>query len=399
MAAEFGSDLHVESLSDALAGKTLDVVVSGSIGAVESVRFVRALRRLGANVVPWLTAGGAQFVTPLALSWAAGRETRQAFAGDASHIALGDACIVAPASAALIGKVAAGITDSPGSALITSYLGAKKPVLLLPNMHESLAAAPAVHRNVETLRSFGVHLLADRREEGKRKFPDPAVLADEVAHRLNLTSTDVLVTMGTTRGYFDEVRYVSNYSSGSLGSLVTEELYRQGLAPRVVAGPSEVRPHAYASLTETTTNDEMANAARTVLQNGAKAAILAASVLDFVPETKAKGKIASADHERLTIGLTRTKKLIADLSPKTGVKVGFKLETGLTSERAAAIAKDYMAKYQLSLMVLNDLSDVDRVRHRATVFEAGNATPKIIESKGDLARAIVRHVRERLSRS
>lgn len=399
MTAEFGSDLHVESLSDALAGMTLDVVVSGSIGAVESVRFIRALRRLGAEVVPWLTSGGAQFVTPLALAWAAGRETRTAFAGDASHIALSNACVIAPASAALIGKIAAGITDSPAAALVTSYLGAGKPVLMLPNMHDSLADAPAVKRNVETLRGFGVIPLADRREEGKRKFPDPATLADHVAHALNARGKsrgDVLVTMGTTRGYFDDVRYVSNYSSGSLGSRITEELYRQGLTPHVVAGPSEVRPRVFGSLVETTTNDEMATAAQRVLKNGAQAAILAASVLDFVPEAKAAGKIASADHERLQIALVRTKKLIAELNPTSGVKVGFKLETSLTPARAASLAQDYMNKYKLSLMVLNDLKDVDRTRHRAVVFQAGSASPRDIESKAEVARAIVRHVRERL---
>ena len=210
-------DLDVTRLSDALNGRRLDVVVSGSIGAVESVRFLRALRRLSASVTPWLTKGGAQFVTPLALSWAADAPAISEFTGTAPHIGTTDAVVVAPASASLIGKIAHGITDTPAAALVTSYLGQGRPVILVPNMHDSLASAPAVLRNLERVSGWpGVTVIRARTEEAKHKFPDPATLADEVAHQVNrerhaLPTT--LVTMGTTRGYVDRVRYFSNYSS------------------------------------------------------------------------------------------------------------------------------------------------------------------------------------------
>jgi phosphopantothenoylcysteine synthetase/decarboxylase len=197
--------------------------------------------------------------------------------------------------------------------------------------------------------------------------------------------------MGTTRGYLDDVRYLSNYSSGSLGSRIAEELYRLGFAPHVVAGPSEERPRVAASVTSILTNDEMAEACRKIMRAGAEAAVLAASVLDFAPKTKAAGKIASADHEKLTVELARTKKIIADITPASGVKVGFKLETGLTPAKAKALADDYIAKYGLSLMVINDLKDVDRTRHGATVFEAGQA-PEAVDSKLGLARRVAAHV-------
>ena len=96
------SDLLVNLSSDALAGKLIDVVVSGSIGAVESVRFIRSLRRLGAEVQPWLTKGGSMFTTETALSWAAARPCRMSFEGTASHISMGDACVIAPASASML---------------------------------------------------------------------------------------------------------------------------------------------------------------------------------------------------------------------------------------------------------------------------------------------------------
>lgn len=393
------SDLIVDPLSSALAGRTVDVVVSGSIGAVESVRFLRALRRLGATTEPWLTAGGARFVTETAVAWAAGRAVRTAFAGDASHIALADAVVIAPASASLIGRIAHGLTDTPASALVASHLGMKRPVLLLPNMHDSLMASPGVRENLAKLATWGVVVLGSRLEEGKQKFPDPATLADDVAHRLNAgwcaSRAPVLVTMGTTRGYLDPVRYVSNYSSGKLGSLVAEELFRLGHPTHVVAGPAPHMPRVATQLVRVDTNDAMEHAALAALAAGAKAVIAAASVLDFVPKTRAKDKIPTKDGG-LTVDLVPTKKIIAALTPKSGVKVGFKLETSLTDARAASLAEHYMRDLELSLFVINDLKDVDEARHRALVFTKGSDgkpdAPVTFDTKEALARAIAAHV-------
>ncbi|MBM4253631.1 MAG: bifunctional phosphopantothenoylcysteine decarboxylase/phosphopantothenate--cysteine ligase CoaBC [Deltaproteobacteria bacterium] len=402
----FNSDLTVDRRSDALTGRQIDVVVSGSIGSVEAVKFIRSLRRLGAAVTPWLTSGGAQFVTPLALAWAAGRDVRQAFTGDASHIALGDACVVAPASANLLGKCANGITDTPATALIASYLGSRKPVLILPNMHDSLAQAPAVMKNRETLAANGAQLLAARVEEGKQKFPEPAVLADEVAHRLNRHAAKeaaVLVTLGTTRGYIDDVRYLSNYSTGTLGSLIAEELYRCGIATHVVCGPCPRQPKSYTSLAAVATNEEMTAAASAAIASGADAAVLAASVLDFTPEHRASGKIPSSANSKLSLNLVRTPKIIAGINPRSGIKVGFKLETDLTATRAEALALDYFAKYQLSLMVINDLSQVDATRHQAYVASYSDARAgkgrlelQLLDGKNAVAEAVAGHVAARL---
>ena len=404
--APAAADLIVERRSEALLGVKLDVVVSGSIGAVESVRFIRALRRLGADVTPWLTAGGAQFITPLALSWAAAKETRTEFSGDASHIAAADAVVIAPASASLVGKIAHGFTDTPASALIASHLGLGHPTLLLANMHESLADSPAVKKNLQALPGLGIGLLGAREEEGKRKFPAPDALADEVAHRLTRGRNPgrVLITMGTTRGYVDAVRYVSNYSSGALGSEIADELYRLGFDTFVVKGPSSVSPRAATQILAVETNDEMTAAIDSVMARGADAAILAASVLDYVPMDKRAGKIAS-DSPNLTIECRRAPKIIASVAPRAGVKVGFKLETGLDDARVSTLVDRYMGDYSLSLMVLNDLADVGPAKHRAYLVErtdqgrAITPTRTIVDGKRAVAHAIARHVAQRLGQA
>lgn len=399
------SDLHVERVSDALLGKTVDLVVSGSIAAVESVRLIRYLRRLSAEVHPWLTSGGSQFITPLALTWAAANPTRTSFSGDASHIALHDACVVAPASANLIAKAAQGITDTPSTALIASYLGQKKPLLILPNMHDSLAMSPAFQANLERLQQFGAVVLPARAEEGKQKFPAPELLADQIAHLLRHRErgeTGIALTMGTTRGYVDQVRYLSNYSSGALGSAIAEELYRQGIATTVICGPCPVQPRTYTKFYPVETNTEMQTAILAACRDSKiKGAIFAASVLDFAPKSVTPGKIPSSQ-AHLTIECLPTQKIIGLAQPQGPIKIGFKLEVDLNEQKAEALAAAYAKKYGLSAVIVNDLADVDRQRHQAWVFIANEgelmpAATQRLNGKRQIASVITQHVIARLS--
>ncbi len=376
------SDLAVEQISDALQGRRLDVIVSGSIGAVESVRFLRSLRRLGAEVQPWLTKGGALFTTDTALSWAAANPCRTQFEGTASHIALGDACIIAPASSSIIARIAAGQTDTPTSALIASYLGQKKPVYLVPNMHDSLHDSPFVQENLQKISPY-VTILGARREEDKQKFPEPAILADHVAHKLNQRPANILITLGTTRGYIDDVRYISNYSSGALGSRIAEELYRQGFQTTVVHGPSPIAPRTFTSLQDVETNAQMEEAVRTAEKSGIKGAIFAASVLDFIPKDKVSGKIRS--HEELKVEFQATPKIIGAIQGNLGFKVGFKLETG---ELAESLARDYLTRYKLSHLVMNNLQKVSAKAHEADVWRADGSALKHVAGKETIARLL-----------
>jgi phosphopantothenoylcysteine decarboxylase/phosphopantothenate--cysteine ligase len=397
-------DLFVAPRWETLRGKTLDIAVSGSIAAVEAPRFLRCLRRLGAEVVPWLSSGGAQFITETSLSWASGgHQVVRDFSGSASHIATNDALIIAPASANLLSKISLGLTDSPITALAASYLGQGKPVLVLPTMHSSLAASPFIQENIRRLSPL-VTLLQGRREEGKIKFPSPRLLADRVSHLLNRTKwqhgENVVITMGSTRGYIDEVRYISNYSTGRLGSLIAEELYRRGLETKVITGPCTSRPRVYSSLIEVETNEEMCAASVAACERPYAAGVFAAAVLDFVPINKVGGKIKSSQ-KTLRVDMGPGIKVIAACHPPSGIKVGFKLEIDPRQHDAEAIARTYILREKLSFLVLNFLQEIAGSRHRAAFFipaadggvlEIGRAA-----SKKQIAAAIATHIEARLS--
>jgi phosphopantothenoylcysteine decarboxylase/phosphopantothenate--cysteine ligase len=383
-------DLHVVASSDALKGRRVDVVVSGSIAAVEAVRFIRSLRRLGAEVSPWLSQGGSSFITPMALTWAAGKETIVGFSGSASHIATGDAVIVAPASSSIIAKVARGMTDSHCTALIASALGQQKPVIIVPAMHDSLLAAPAMQEHLAKIGSWkNVFIQQARLEEGKQKFPEPKILADQVAHLMNRPKRPfkpVLITMGTTRGYIDDVRYISNYSSGSLGTAISEELYRQGFKTCIVSGPCEHKPTTYTELQEVFTTGDMQAACMTAERNGLAGGIFCASVLDYEPTEKSLGKITSGQ-PNLSVTFKPTPKIIGAVNLDGKPKIGFKLESELSETKLKSIAADYIKKYNLTCLIANELSSVSATKHHAWAIPL-NGSKTELNSKTEIAKFI-----------
>jgi phosphopantothenoylcysteine decarboxylase/phosphopantothenate--cysteine ligase len=384
------NDLDVIPTSEALKGRRIDVVVTGSIAAVESVRFIRALRRLGADVTAWLSEGGSMFVTPMALTWASSHETRVGFSGHNTHICDSDAVVIAPASSSIITKIARGMTDSHCTALAASALGQKKPVMLIPTMHDSLKEAPAQKQHLATISSWpNTHVLGAREEEGKQKFPDPATLADEVSHVVNKSSrpvNPVLITMGTTRGYIDDVRYISNYSSGKLGSLISEELYRNGFQTFVVCGPCEVKPRVATTRADVLTTGDMLAKAREAESQGLTGGVFCASVLDFEPSEKTLGKIRST-HQNLTVHFKPTPKIIGEIQLGGKPKIGFKLETGMSPAEAKSIADTYIKKYGLTMLIANELHAVSASAHHAFAFPAGGNSTEL-KSKDAIARLI-----------
>jgi phosphopantothenoylcysteine decarboxylase/phosphopantothenate--cysteine ligase len=328
----------------------------------------------------------------MALSWAAGHDTVTGFSGSASHICVSDAVMIAPASASMLTKIARGMTDSHCTALVASALGQKKPVIILPTMHDSLREAPAVKEHMAKIAAWdGVFVAAAREEEGKQKFPDPVTFADEVAHIINRPKRPklpALVTMGTTRGYIDDVRYISNYSSGKLGSTISEELYRQGFATTVICGPCEHKPRVASEQIPVLTTSEMLATAQDAAAKGLCGGVFCASVLDYEPAEKSMGKIKSG-RQNLTVHFKPTPKIIEAIHLPNKPKIGFKLEIGLSPDDVKTIAQDYITKYDLSMLIANELSAVSSTKHRAFAV-AKDGRMSELTSKDDIAQLVAR---------
>jgi phosphopantothenoylcysteine decarboxylase/phosphopantothenate--cysteine ligase len=235
-------DLEVEKTSDALKDVTIGLCVGGGIAAIEAPRVIRELRRYGAKVSVYTTENALRFIGKDALEWASGKPVITASSGLAEHIAQDDVALVFPATADIIGKAAHGICPDSCTTYLQSSLGARKLVLFLPTMHDSLRLSPAFQNNVEILSSFdNVEFLEPRIEEGKWKSPSPEEIGLETAYRYNRhrqgnSRSKVLVTLGGTTTELDSARVISNSSSGTLGSQLIKQLLERGISVKALCG-------------------------------------------------------------------------------------------------------------------------------------------------------------------
>ncbi len=276
-----------------LAGKRILLIIGGGIAAFKMAELIRLLRREGAAVTPVLTEAAKQFVTPLTISTLAGEAvhdalfdlTREAEIGHIQMSRAADLLVVAPASADLLAKMAAGLANDLASTLL---LATDKPVLAVPSMNVRMWLHPATQRNVATLMADGVTFAGPVDgdmacgEHGPGRMIEPEQILAAIRLQLGagpLAGRHVLVTSGPTHEPIDPVRYIANRSSGAQGTAIAAALRDLGARVTFVTGPAEVAPPAGVQVIAVETARQMLDAVRAALP--ADAAVFAAAVADW----------------------------------------------------------------------------------------------------------------------
>ena len=276
-----------------LSGKRILLIVGGGIAAYKALDLIRRLRERGAEVVPVLTRGGAEFVTPLSVSALAGRKvftdlfdlTDEAEMGHIELSRSADLIVVAPATADLMAKMAHGHADDLASTLL---LATDTPVLLAPAMNVRMWQHPATQRNIATLKADGIGFVGPDvgdmacGEHGPGRMAEVPQIVDAIGAALAdgpLAGRRVLVTSGPTHEPIDPVRYIANRSSGAQGAAIARELAALGAEVVFVTGPATVPPPGGVDVIRVETAQEMLAAVEGALP--ADAAIFAAAVADW----------------------------------------------------------------------------------------------------------------------
>lgn len=171
-------DRAVRTKSTALEGKRLAYVACGSIGAVESVRAIRELRRHGADVTAFPTAGALAFLTADAFTWATDRPAVVQATAAVEYLEPFDGVVVAPLTLNSLAKVALGLADSAAMLVVATAFGEKKPVLCVPTMHASMREHPCYGDYRSRLERWGATFLETEEEEGRQKMPSPERIAE-----------------------------------------------------------------------------------------------------------------------------------------------------------------------------------------------------------------------------
>jgi phosphopantothenoylcysteine decarboxylase/phosphopantothenate--cysteine ligase len=389
-----------------LRGSRIVLGVSGGIAAYKAVEVCRRLVDAGAHVSPVLTAGALEFVGALTFSALASEPAQTAlFPSEGAgpdpipHTRLGqqaDLVLVAPATAAVLGKYAAGISDD---LLTATLLATRAPVLVAPAMHTEMWEHPAVRDNLATLRRRGVHVVDPVSgrlaggDEGEGRLADPADIvaaADRVLGPNDFAGVRVLVTAGGTREPIDAVRIITNRSSGKQGYAIAEVAAQRGADVTLVTTIGRPAPPGV-EIVPVQTAAEMQDA---VLGRAAAAdvVVMAAAVADFRPKEPPNRKLKK--HEGIPeIVLEPTHDFLVDLGrdkPAGQVLVGFAAETESLVEHAAGKLRDK----RLDLIVGNDISQPDAGfevdTNRAVILDAEGAVDSLpLLAKSDLAGVIL----------
>jgi phosphopantothenoylcysteine decarboxylase / phosphopantothenate---cysteine ligase len=344
--------------------------VTGGIGAYKAVEVARGLQQQGHDVAAIMTRSARRFVGEVTFEaitrrrvitsqWARGANA------DIEHISLATdirLLLVAPATASIIGRFAAGVADDFLSSL---YLATRAPVLMAPAMNTNMLEHPAVRANLDTLGRRGVHFVEPGAGYlacgwiGKGRLAEPEDIVAAAARLLHtgrsLAGRVVVVSAGPTYEDIDDVRYIGNRSSGRMGYAVASEAERRGARVILVTGPTSLPPPAGVEVERVRSADEMHAAVMRHAQD-ADVVVMTAAVADYRPERRAPGKIEKTERP-MELSLVRTPDILAELgrtrdSRRRPVLVGFAAESGDPVERG----RQKLLRKGADMIVANDIS-------------------------------------------
>ena len=333
-----------------LKNKNILLGVCGGIAAYKIPLLIRLLKKQGANVRVVVTRAATRFVTELTLSTLSQEPVYQDIFPDCSstdewtrHIALGewaDAYVIAPATANTIAKLASGICNDMLSASFIT-LRPHKPKLLFPAMDGEMFDSASVQRNLTWLSEQGCIVINPESGQlasgqcGTGRMPEPETITDVIEQAVTNTQHDsvlrgksVVITAGPTREKIDDVRFISNYSSGKMGFALARAAVAKGAEVTLITGPVQLHTPEGVTRLNVESSEEMHNAV-SEHHTSCDIFIAAAAVADYRPVEAVSGKLKK-EHETMEISLVKNPDILAGFSEQKKahqLAIGFSLET------------------------------------------------------------------------
>jgi phosphopantothenoylcysteine decarboxylase/phosphopantothenate--cysteine ligase len=390
------------------------LIVGGGIAAYKAAELVRLLRKEGHSVTPVLTEGGSHFVTPMSLAALAESPVYTSLwdlkdEAEMGHIQLSraaDLVLVAPATADLLAKMAAGIADSLATTLL---LATDKPVVVAPAMNVRMWQHAATQRNIERLRADGITVIEPDEgpmacgEFGSGRLPEPAEIyariksmlgpsaTAEIALQGRLAGKHVLITAGPTHEPIDPVRVIANRSSGKQGFAIAAAAAQAGARVTLVAGPVSLPTPGGVARIDVETAQQMADAVESALP--ADVAILVAAVADWKVEA-APAKLKKGDGPpQLKFAPNPDILAMLGLHPdRPRLLIGFAAET----HDVVVNAKGKLASKKADWIVANDVSGnvMGGSHNRIHLVTGAGLEDWPEQSKDDVARHLVARIAE-----
>lgn len=361
--------------------KTVVLGITGGIAAFKILELIPLLQQQGITIEVMMTYGATKMVDPQAIEKLIGRPVyRDIFADDieyqqiltsrkVDHIELvkkADLIVIAPATANSIAKLAVGIADDY---LTTAVLAARSPILICPSMNAVMWKNPVTQENVFRLQSRGFLFLQPEAgllacgETGEGRLVSLDIIVNEIVSllqkRTGMEKRKIIVTAGGTREYIDDVRFITNKSSGKMGIAIAESAFARGADVLILRAKSSVAPRFPLKEKLFETAEEL----KLLLQQEAQSYDIcfhAAAVSDYGVKEAYHGKLSSKESITLTL-LPREKILrkIKEYNPHIFL-IAFKAAWDVSEEQLLALAKETLQQSHADVVIANDVGKKDR---------------------------------------
>lgn len=350
-----------------LQGKTVLLGVTGSIAAYKIASLASALKKLHADVHVIMTKNATNFINPITFETLTGNKCLvdtfdRNFQFQVEHVSIAkkaDVAMIAPASANVIGKIAAGLADDM---LTTTIMACKCPIMISPAMNTNMYENPILQRNLQTLREYGYEIIDPASgylacgDTGKGKMPEPdtllAYIIRQIGMEKDMAGKKVLITAGPTQEAIDPVRYITNHSSGKMGYALAKIAMLRGAEVTLVSGPTAIEPPMFVNVVSVKCAKEMYDAVTDRFEQQ-DIVIKAAAVADYRPSHVGNEKMKKKDGD-LSIELERTDdilKYLGEHKRSDQFLCGFSMETQNMIENSRA----KLEKKHLDMIAANNL--------------------------------------------
>jgi phosphopantothenoylcysteine decarboxylase/phosphopantothenate--cysteine ligase len=383
--------------SNRLSGKRIAIGITGSIAAVETVKLVRELIRHGAEVYPVMSSAAVNIIHPWSLQFASGNDPIIELTGNVEHVSFCgevrspvDLLLIAPCTANTISKIAMGIDDTPVTTFATTAIGSGVPIMIVPAMHGSMYNNTIIQDNIKKLnRLKNIEFVDPNLDGGKAKLPGIEEIVARVTKILwknDLSDKKVLIIAGSTSEPLDDVRVLTNRSSGRTGIELAKIAYLRGGNVTLWYGTGNVEPPSYLS---TVRFESIKDLDKMIKKLNYDIIIICAAISDYTV-TKTNGKIRSGRKE-VNIKLNPTPKIISKIrkaNPNTFI-VGFKLNSNVSEDQLLTEALELLNSNSLNMVVANDLKDVSQNSNRVHIIKKNKKAPvEVQETKTVIAERI-----------
>lgn len=388
------------------SNKRIILGITGSIAAYKAPQIARELVKLHAKTQVVMTPDAVNFISPLTLQTLTNEPvSTQTFPDNnqetLAHIKLAqtaDLLLIAPASANTIAKMAAGIGDNLLTAL---YLATKACVLIAPAMNCNMYTHPATAANIEILKKRGAGFIEPAigelacGDEGIGRLADISDIIASVREVLTreqtLANVKILITAGPTVEPIDDMRFISNRSSGKMGYALAREAKLSGADVTLISGPVNLEAISGINLIKVNTANQMKDAVEREINNN-RVLIMAAAVADYTPAEAVSGKIKKSSSE-FNLKLSPASDIIASIGKRKDkpLLVGFAAE----SENILEYAREKLKNKNMDMIVANNLNQAGSDNNQIFLIDRfGNTSEYPLISKRDCAKIILDKVKD-----